>query len=605
MRTSERLLRTGIQPSPYVERPRWRAILLTFLVLVAALAPVPALVQNLQRQTRGVVYGVPPRIPHTDVVPYAVNADLVPLSDTDLNRALDLLVNAGFGWVRLRFPWFAIETAPGVYRWGPWDRVVRAVRARGLNIIALVDGTPPWYRPPGEEDNPVVPPTDMAAFARFAALLATRYADDIDYYQIWDQPNVSPFWGNKQVDPAGYVAMLRQVGAAVREADATAYILSAGLAPTTLHKPYNLSDVDYLDAMYRAGARGTFDILGAKAYDLGDGDPWSRDYRPDRLGVARLVLLREVMERHGDGRTPIWLVGWGRHATPPNWRGRPSIWGTVSEEAQARYVYAVFRRKRLEWPWLGLLTWDQFYPQVPPDDPLWGFALVRPNWQPRPVYEAFRDLATGTPLIGVGRYGPGSWVWRAPDAELRHSLLVEGTYIALVASELVAVEVSLDGEERSALLDPGREHVLGNRLSLEPHTLLLRFDPPGTTTLIVGRNRPLGPYLILAGLTLVALAALVRLGVWVLWPPAEAAVMPGLLAVLTGFYMVAPTTAISLVTLSLIAALFLYRLDWGLVAVMGVLPFVAVPKRLGPWQFSLVETLYPPLCVQLGDSRRA
>lgn len=580
---------------PYIEPPHWRPIVLTFLLLIAVLAPVAPLVRNLQQRTRGIVYGIPPRMPHTDVRPYAVNADLTPLDDVTLVRALNLLTRAGFGWVRLRFPWFAVETRPGVYEWGPWDRVVEAAQARGLDVIALIDGTPPWYRPPGEEDNPVVPPTDLDAFARFAGELARRYGPEIDYYQVWDQPNVSPFWGNEQVDPAGYVDMLRRVGTAIRQNDPHAYILSAGLAPTALHEPYNLSDLDYLEAMYAAGGGGTFDILGVKAYDLEGGDPWSRDYDPDRLGVARLVLLREVMVRHGDEGTPMWLVGWGRHATPPNWQGRPSIWGTVSEAEQARYVREVFQRKREEWPWLGLLTWDQFYPQVPEDDPLWGFALVRPDWRPRPVYYAFRDLAAGAPRVGTGRYGPRAWVWRSPDAQLRHTLQVEGTLVGIIAGQLVAVEASLDGEERSILLDANRQYLLGNRLELAPHEVVLRFDPPGVTTLLVGVNRPIGPYLVLTLLALVAVGTLLRLGLWITWSPTRDVVLPGLLLVLTPFYMVAPTLELSLVTLGILAALVLYRLEWGLVAVMASLPFVAAPKHLGPWQFSLVET-YIGLC---------
>ena len=574
----------------YTAPPRWRLIALTFVVLAAALFPIAPLVNDLQRRTRGIVFGPPPAIPHTDVAPYAVNADLVGLSDADLARAIRLLKEGGFAWARVRFPWYDIEKTRGRYDWAPYDRVVTALRQADIGIIALIVGTPPWYRPPGEEDNPVVPPTDMDALAQFAATLAARYADAIDYYQIWDQPNVTPFWGNERVDPAGYVAMLRTVAPAVRRADARAVILSAGLLPTTLHEPYHFSDVDYLDAMYRAGAKGTFDILGAKAYDLYDSSPWRRDYKDDPLGVARLVLLREVMERHGDAGTPIWVVGWGRHATPPNWQGRPSIWGTVSEEEQAEYVRQVFRRKRQEWPWLGLLTWDQFYPRVPLDDPLWGFALVRPNWEPRPVYRAFQDITRGSPLVGIGRYGPAAWVWRSPDPQLRHTVRAEGNRISLIATELVAVEASLDGEERSVLLDANKEHVLGNRLALQPHTLVLRFDPPGVTTLIVARNRPLGPYLLLGFLALVVVASLGRIATWLTWQPTEPVVYPALLLVLTAFYMVAPTLALSLITLALVAALILYRLDWGLVTVMAVVPFVAVPKRLGPWQFSLLET---------------
>ncbi len=574
----------------YIEPPSWRRVILTFIVLTLALAPIPFLLNHIQRQTRGVVYGVPPRMPHTHVQPYAVNVDLRPLSPPERDRALTRVVQGGFGWVRIRFPWFDIETEAGKYHWTPYDQIVQAVHEQGLGIIALIDGTPSWLRPPGEKDNPVVPPADLDLFARFAATLARRYGDRIDYYQVWDQPNVTPFWGNKRVDPAGYVQMLRRVGQAIREADESAYILSAGLAPTTLHKPYNMSDIDYLDAMYRAGAKGTFDILGAKAYDLYQNSPWSRDYSPDHLGITRLVLLREVMIRHHDGNTPIWVVGWGRHATPPHWKGRPSIWGTVSEEEQAQYVKDVYRRKRQEWPWLGLLTWDQFYPNVPPDDPLWGFALLRPNWQPRPVYRAFQELTAPPPLIGVGRYGPNTWIWRYPDAQFRHTIRAEGNRISIIARALVAVEASLDGEERSILLDANREHVLGDHLPLQPHTLVFRFDPAGVTTLLIGRNRPLGPYIVLGILAMLAVGALILLGLWATWAPTEPVVYPVLIAILTVFYMMAPTLWTSLITLMLLAGLIFYRPDWGLVAALGVTPFVAVPKRLGHVQFSLVET---------------
>jgi len=578
------------KPSLYVVSTPWRAILLTFALLVMALTPVAPLVKDVQRRTRGIVFGIPPRIPHTEVRPYAVNADLLYLDEATQERAFTLLQRAGFGWIRVRFPWFDIEKKPGTYTWQPWDHLVNLAHSHGLNIIALVDGTPRWLRPPGEKDNPVVPPRDMNALAHFAARVASRYKDDIAYYQIWDQPNVTPFWGNKRVDPAAYVHMLRVVVPAVRRANANAVILSAGLAPTTLHQPYNMSDVDYLDAMYRAGAKGLFDIVGAKAYDLAGDSPWNRTYTPETTGVARLVLLREVMLKHGDEHTPIWLVGWGRHATPPGWQGRPSIWGTVSEQEQADYVRQVFKRKRQEWPWLGLLTWDQFYPRVPLNDPLWGFALVRPDWTPRPVYRAFEELATGSPLVGIGRYGPRAWIWRSPDAQLRHTIRAEGTTIGVISSQLVALEASLDGEERSVLLDADQAHILGKRLPLKPHILVLRSDPPGVTTLLVQRDRPLGPYLILGMLALVALVALVRLGTWMTWPPLTDIILPGLLLLLTAFYMVAPTLGLSLVTLAILAILVVYRLKWGLVAVMIFLPFVAVPKHLGRFQFSLVET---------------
>ncbi len=53
-------------------------------------------------------------------------------------------------------------------------------------------------------------------FADFAAAVVERYRGRIRYYQIWNEPNVYPEWGNQPVDPEAYTALLCQTYARSR-----------------------------------------------------------------------------------------------------------------------------------------------------------------------------------------------------------------------------------------------------------------------------------------------------------------------------------------------------------------------------------------------------
>ena len=72
-------------------------------------------------------------------------------SDADLRRDLDEMVAVGAQWVRLDFNWSAIEPAKGSFSWSNTDRVLDAVTARGLKVVAIlhdgVEHVPPDASP--------------------------------------------------------------------------------------------------------------------------------------------------------------------------------------------------------------------------------------------------------------------------------------------------------------------------------------------------------------------------------------------------------------------------------------------------------------------------
>ncbi|MEZ4830464.1 MAG: hypothetical protein R2873_00435 [Caldilineaceae bacterium] len=289
-------------------------ILTTILIVRAAIedGPTPAAPQP------------PADAPAARIPLLGVTVDLTQYpTAAERRHALRRLHDAGFGWVRQRVDWSTVEPARGDLHWGEIDAILADIVAAQLTPVIVLDGSPAWARHPRDADNPLAPPADFADFARFAAAFADRYGEDVRFYQIWDEPNIAPHWGNRLIEPVHYARLLKDAAAAVRAADADAVIVTAALAPTRDRGHTAVDEVTFLQRLYAAGGAADFDAVAVQPFGFGNppADPRSR---VDVLNFARLRLIRRVTIAAGDAETPIWAVrfGWNR---VPN-----ANWGTVT-----------------------------------------------------------------------------------------------------------------------------------------------------------------------------------------------------------------------------------------------------------------------------------
>jgi O-antigen ligase len=375
--------------------------LLSSLALLASLMGGAAVLHQNRIQTFGVVSGLPD--PDLDPRPnlFAINVALEQYDD--LEPPLDLL--PGFHWLRQTFPWSQIEPRRGEYDWARWDAIVAAARAHQKEIIAVLHFSPAWAAEP--PSHPLTqPPGDPQDFAAFASTFATRYADSIDVYQIWDEPNLLSGWGGQPPSAAGYLALLQGAYTAIHQADPTATVLAAALAPTVETGLDNISDVMYLQQLYDLGAGPYFEAAAGKPYGFYSG-PDDRTVDPKVLNFSRFTLLRQVMERNGDGHKLLWGGNFG-------WNTRPdSPWGFATPDQQLQYTLAAYDRALNEWPWAGPLALDTFQPALPPADPHWGFALIDPtrfSIQPTPLLVALNSSPPDSAAF------PGNYPARHPAA---------------------------------------------------------------------------------------------------------------------------------------------------------------------------------------------
>ena len=234
----------------------------------------------------------------------------------------------GVGIVRRPLDWSRVERTRGTFDFSAYDAYVAQAASAGVSVLPVL-ARPPEFRssrPPGSRSRAMFPPSSNAAYAAFVGAAVRRYGPagsfwrshpevpflPIHAWQVWNEPNIPNFW-RSGVDARAYVALLRAAAAAIRSADPGAEVVAAGLPNSKLGVPF----LDYLEAMYRAGARGLFDTLALH--------PYSRDV----AGLLRLAeRARALMNRRHD-RSRLWIteLGWSTGGDASAFR--------VSERGQA------------------------------------------------------------------------------------------------------------------------------------------------------------------------------------------------------------------------------------------------------------------------------
>jgi polysaccharide biosynthesis protein PslG len=315
-------------------------------------------------------------------------------------RSLEMIHEAGFGFIRQQFPWSSIEPVSKgkfidrvifVNTWEVYDNIVDLAEANKLQVIARLDTSPPWARPGNDWMN--TPPDNPDDFGDFCELVASRYRGRVRYYQIWNEPNLDIEWGQRPVDPVAYARLLQVGYERIKKVDPDAVVLAASLSPTVEESERALNELIFLQRMYDAGAARFFDLMSVQAYGLRNG-PDDRRLDLGDVNFSRPLLVRELMVRNGDGAKSVWASEFGWNSQPDSVKAEPTF-GRVSEELQARYTVRALERARDEWPWMGVMNlW--FFRRPHQDEweqPFFYFRMVDPDFTPRQVWWAVRDYA--------------------------------------------------------------------------------------------------------------------------------------------------------------------------------------------------------------------
>lgn len=253
--------------------------------------------------------------------------------------------------------------------WAFADAVVDGCEARGMGVLLGVAAT---------LDGRAMDPAHAQPLGAYAGGLATRYAARTPTLGF-EGPNELMLGRNSRhpkydpdPTPARYLVLQRAMFEAIKTVDAGVLV---GLGSI-------IGAPDWLDGLYKVGAKPFFDFVPYHPYDRPESP--TEDVRSGHGGWPAMLDSRKVMRANGDAHKQTWVTEFGT-----NTGGR----GAVSETLQAKDLSdALHRWRRHPWagPFFNFCGWDA---DDAGDDPGDWMGLLRADRTEKPAAATFRAFA--------------------------------------------------------------------------------------------------------------------------------------------------------------------------------------------------------------------
>ena len=278
-------------------------------------------------------------------------ADPALLGETASQQKSDLaaMKAIGINSIRMDADWSQVQPdGPSSFDWGRLDQTVSSIMAAGMSADLIIDGCPQWAAADSSTSSAPTP-ASPAQYATYAAQVAARFTPvGVNDFEIWNEPNIAEFW-QPSPNPQAYTAILKAAYAAIKKVVPSATVISGGLSPATTDGT-NIAPIDFLKAMYAAGAKGSFDALGFHPYSFpatpDTYESWSAWSQMSETSPS----VRSVMASYGDSGKKIWITEYGAPSSGPDGIGQAA--------QSASLTQAVYRARSTSWIGaLYLYTW--------------------------------------------------------------------------------------------------------------------------------------------------------------------------------------------------------------------------------------------------------
>jgi hypothetical protein len=341
------------------------------------------------------------------------NVDALSLDAAGRSMLFARVGDVHFGWIRQQIRWSSYEPTKGNFQndyVARVDTLVDLAAARGIHILFSTVNSPAWAGSGGGL------PRNPQDYADFVSFMARRYGTKVQAYEIWNEENYAHETGGR-VDVAAYLPVLRAGYQAIKAVNRQITVVFGGLTPTAVtgHPEIAIDDVEFLTKIYALNGgevKRYYDVLGVHpgstcnppetswpdqpaTNSCGTEPDGSRSYTTDNaFYFKRLLQMRQVMERNGEGGKKMWLTefGWASTTQPlPDY----AFAGYVSEAQQAQYLLGAIALGH-SYPWMGqMFVWNlNFQVTSSPSDEKWGYGILRKDWSPRPAYDALKNMRT-------------------------------------------------------------------------------------------------------------------------------------------------------------------------------------------------------------------
>ncbi|MBN2642107.1 MAG: beta-galactosidase [Victivallales bacterium] len=212
----------------------------------------------------------------------------------DPEKCYDKLAAIGVKWARCQTGWCRCEKEKNVYDFRWLDTVVDNLLKRGIQPWFNLGYGNKLYMPDAYGDAAVghVPlyygDEALQAWEKYVAALAEHFSDRVNFWEIWNEPNVKSFWQPMEPSPMDYAKLIRITAPIIRN-----YVPGAkiGACQNCVFSP------SYTPAFIKSGIADTIDIFSVHIYRI----------QPESKNVYNeLETLRRMLDENGGSHVKIY-----------------------------------------------------------------------------------------------------------------------------------------------------------------------------------------------------------------------------------------------------------------------------------------------------------
>ena len=325
--------------------------------------------------------------------------------------ALNAVNDLGFNWIKQQVEWRLFQPQPGAIGFGELGGIVSEANNRGINVLFSVVNAPEWAREPGFDGSVGGPPADPQSYAAFVGAMAGQFCGtSLKAIEIWNEQNLHYEWGNKPLDPAEYMNLLKPAYASIKAACPEMLVISGALTPAGSNPPFAVDDFAYLEGMYQNGLAAYSDGIGAhpSGYNVPPSVRWEEACSviqqtgntfngacdtPHHSWSFRSTMegYRNIMVVYGDANKRIWPTEFG-WAAGGAFDPRYAYANDNGFDEQAAWTVEAYTMMR-DWGWVGpAFLWNLNFRVVADGTEKAQWGIVGNDYQPLPVYHALKAM---------------------------------------------------------------------------------------------------------------------------------------------------------------------------------------------------------------------
>jgi len=320
-----------------------------------------------------------------------------------------LLQEAGVTWLRGLVEWNGLEPKKGEFNWERADAMVASARKHGIHFNGTLGFAAKWATTDGSTRT--VPLKNNQDWSDYCRALMSRYKDDIDHWEVWNEFNGSFSKGGTPEIYAELVARAHEEGKKINPD------MKIGLTVANF-------SVGFLDRTIKAGAKGKFEYVCVHPYEnLG-----SLEHGGDMGFLSLAGSLRKMLKDNGeDPNMPLWITEIGVQSTI-----KPNAERDAKQADRLVMCYVISLAQGFD-----KVFW--FEARGPSYGHNTDHGIIRKDWSKRPVYHAFKEMTTllgpvpeylgwvdigegGFGFVFQGANGPVLSAWAPHKAKKVHAL---------------------------------------------------------------------------------------------------------------------------------------------------------------------------------------